>query len=90
LTGDYGGFRIFQVSRPGRPNLLSDFRCRGVQSDISVWKDLLFQSLDSPRTSVACDSSPASPTTPGTFEGIRIFDIGDPRNRSLITGVQTD
>jgi len=90
FTGDYGGFRIFQVSRPGQPKLLSDFRCPGVQSDISVWEGLLFQSLDSPRTSAACDSAPTSPTTPGMFEGVRIFDISDPRNPSLIKGVQTD
>lgn len=45
IAGDYGRFRIFQVSRPGKPKLLTDLRCPGVQSDVSVWADLLFQSV---------------------------------------------
>ena len=90
FAGDVGGFRIFQTSRPARPKLLANVRCAGSQGDISVWGDLLFQSLDSPRTGVACSSGPASPSTPGMFEGIRIFDISDLRNPSLITGVRTD
>jgi hypothetical protein len=38
-----------------------------------------------------CNSSNTNHTaTPGAFEGIRIYDVSDPRNPSLIKGVQTD
>ena len=35
-VGDYGGFRIFDVSKP-EPKLVSDMRCYGPQGDPSVW-----------------------------------------------------
>ena len=35
-VGDYGGFRIFDISRP-TPELVSDVRCYGPQGDLSVF-----------------------------------------------------
>src|SRR5918998_3098300 len=65
-VGDYGGFRIFDVSRPV-PQLVSDMRCYGPQGDPSVFDsdddgkaDTLVLSVDSVLTSSRCGAGPAS------------------------------
>ena len=32
-----GGFRIFDISNPGRPRLIKDVACDGLQADPIVW-----------------------------------------------------
>jgi hypothetical protein len=92
-AGHYEGFQILDVSDPKRPERLVDHPCPGSQHDVSVWRNLLFVSVETPRTSPACDSVPTTPSggipTPG-FEGMRIFDVSNPRSPQLITGVPTD
>ena len=85
-AGHYDGFQIVDVSDPENPDQLVDFPCPGSQHDVSVWEDLLFVSVETPRTSADCNSTTA---TPG-FEGIRIFDVSNPRAPELIAGVPTD
>ena len=51
---------------------LAQFDCNGGQSDVSIWRNLVFVSIDSPRASAACDAGSAS----DGFEGIRVVDIG--------------
>jgi hypothetical protein len=85
-AGHYDGFQIIDAMNPRRPRQLVDFRCPGSQHDVSVWQNLLFVSVETPRSSPACDSTPQ---TPG-FEGMRIFDVSNPRSPSLIKGVPTD
>jgi hypothetical protein len=85
-AGHYDGFQIIDASDPEAPRRLVDYRCPGSQHDVSVWKDLLFVSVETPRSSPACDSTTQSPG----FEGIRIFDVSDPRAPELIKGVPTD
>ena len=93
-AGHYDGFQIIDASAPGNPRQLVDFACPGSQHDVSVWRDLLFVSVETPRTSPACDSTVATPpgTTPPRpgFEGMRIFDVSNPREPELIAGVPTD
>ena len=59
-VGDYGGFRIFDISRP-EPKLVSDTRCYGPQGDPSVFDrdddggaDTLVLSVDSVLTGSQC------------------------------------
>ncbi len=85
-AGHYDGFQIVDASNPRKPKQLVDFACPGSQHDVSVWQNLLFVSVETPRSSPECDSVPQ---TPG-FEGMRIFDVSNPRSPSLITGVPTD
>jgi hypothetical protein len=98
-TGDTGGFRIFDITDPANPTLVTDFACAGSQHDISVWNndadedaDLLFLSMDSIRTDHTCASAPATTQAQqeAGFEGVRIVDINDELNPTVIAGVPTD
>ncbi|HVM36376.1 MAG TPA: hypothetical protein VM784_13680 [Actinomycetota bacterium] len=92
FAGNYLGFRVLDVSDPENPVVVTDFRCNGAQSDLSVYGGLLFQSVDAPQNHGGCNSSGAGVTasTPGMFEGVRIFDISDPASPVHLTSVQTD
>jgi hypothetical protein len=92
-AGGYGGFRIYDVTKPANPVLLSDFRCRQPQGDVSFYKAkerlLLFVSVDTPQTTPTCPSSDVQVEAVG-WEGIRIFDVTNPRAPFFVTAVRTD
>ncbi len=94
-AGNYDGFRIIDVRNPRNPVVLSDMRCHAAQNDISIWKNLLFLSVDHPETKPTCDSQevPIDPFDPSTwvgYEGIRILDVTDKSNPQFLTMVETD
>jgi hypothetical protein len=102
FAGNYDGFRIIDADDPRRPRVLSDYYCRGPQNDVSVYKLrnrlLLFQSIDTPQTKPDCDGTPAgssqdTPISSGQrafgFEGIRVFDVSNPRDPEYLTAVPT-
>jgi hypothetical protein len=88
-AGHYDGFQIVDVSNPRQPKQVVDHPCPGSQHDVSVWRNLLFVSVEAPRSGPECTSTAMPPRVPG-FEGIRIFDVSNPRNPVLIKGVPTD
>jgi hypothetical protein len=101
-VGDYGGFRIFDISK-GKPTLVSDVRCYGPQGDPSVMDtnrdgdaDTLVLSVDSVLTGPQCGAGPASKNAQtgkypdGAWEGIRVFDIENPRAPQQIATVYQD
>jgi LVIVD repeat-containing protein len=87
-AGNYLGFRIIDASDPEQPQVITDFDCPGSQHDVSVWKGLMFLSIDSPRTGPGCDSE-STGGAPG-WEGLRIFDVSNPTAPRFVTGVPTD
>jgi hypothetical protein len=100
VSGNYFGFRIFDVSRPPGQRLLTNFLCRGPQNDVSLWEHegrlLLFLSNDTPQFNgnTVCGQTSASDRPPcsdeaACFEGIRIFDLSNPVKPELIRGVYT-
>lgn len=93
FAGNYRGFRIYDISNPAQPGLLSTFYCRGPQSDLTVHpageRLLLAQSVDDPQSRQGCPSKDRSQRSAG-FEGIRIFDVTDPRSPFFVTAVHTD
>jgi len=96
VAGNYNGFRIIDTTDPAAPVTVSDFACRGPQSDVSVaeaddgsW--YLFQSIDTPQTLETCNSEDTTyAATPNAFEGVRIIDISDPAAPVFVEGVPTD
>jgi hypothetical protein len=91
-AGNYDSLRIFDVSDPASPELLSDFPCLGPQNDVIVWENkLLFTATDSVMTGPECGSTPAEdPEDPSGWEGVRIFDVSDPANPKQVGDVYTD
>jgi hypothetical protein len=86
-AGNYDGFRVIDVSDPENPTVISDVNCPGSQHDISVYKGLLFLSIDAPLTAPECGSPRAAAEG---FEGIRIFDVSDPAAPAYVGAVATD
>ena len=68
-AGNYDGFRIFDIKDPDEPVLVSDFRCRGPQNDVSFYQAqdrlLLIQSIDRPQTTSECATSADTPVSSG-------------------------
>jgi hypothetical protein len=89
FAGHYEGFQIIDGSDPENPEQIVDFACPGSQHDVSVWQDLLFVSVETPRTSPDCNSAAMAGGMPG-FEGMRIFDVSNPAKPVLVKGVPTD
>jgi hypothetical protein len=90
FAGNYQGFRVLDISEPGEPEVVTSFFCNGAQSDVSVAGDLLFQSVDAPQSHGGCESTGVTASTPGMFEGVRIFDISDVTAPEHIMSVPTD
>src|SRR5687768_8392347 len=67
-AGHYEGFQIVDVSNPENPEQVVDFACPGSQHDVSVWRNLLFVSVETPRSSPDCKSTQMAGGMPG-FEG---------------------
>jgi len=101
-VGDYGGFRIFDISKP-TPKLVGDERCYGPQGDPSVFDrnrdgraDTLVLSVDSVLAGPECGAAPVtkSATTgrypDGAWEGLRIFDVSNPADPQQIATVYQD
>ena len=68
-AGNYNGFRLFDIKDPDNPVLVSDFKCRGPQNDVSFYQAndrlLLIQSIDRPQTTAACATSADTPVSSG-------------------------
>lgn len=93
-VGNYRGFRIFDISNPVSPALLSEVDCDGPQNDISVWANrIVVLSVDSVMRGPECGAAraPLSDLEAQTnWEGLRIFDVTDPRSPRHIASVYQD
>jgi hypothetical protein len=93
-AGNYDGFRIYDISNPANPALLTDFRCFGPQNDPAVWSNgkrtLLFLTIDRTLADPECGSPAVAHDDPNGWEGVRIFDVTNPRQPRFIKGVYTD
>lgn len=89
FTGNYDGFRIFDISNPKKPRTVSQVLCPGSQNDISVDGNLLFLSTDSSRSDSSCNSTTQPATEKSSWEGMKVFDISDKRNPKYVAAVET-
>lgn len=102
FMGNFYGMSIYDISDPSNVKALTSLVCPGGQGDPSVYKNLLFMSVEMPNGRVDCGTQgfPADPHVAGQeqgppsaqkdrFRGVRIFDISDIRNPKQVAAVQT-
>jgi hypothetical protein len=90
-AGNFGGFRVLDLSDPAHPAELADVHCYGYHGDMETWGNLLFQTVDRPLTSSGCDGKSTNYNeTPNAWEGLRIWDVSDPTKPQLVNTVRTD
>lgn len=105
FQGNFFGVNIYDISSPTKTRLLTSMICPGGQGDVSVYKNLMFMSVEMPNGRLDCgtqgfppgpppaDDDEKKPTIPAPqkdrFRGVRIFDISDVRNPRQVAAVQT-
>jgi len=105
FQGNFYGMNIFDISNPANVKLVTSMICPGGQGDVSVYKNLMFMSVEQPNGRIDCGAQgfpPNPPPAPGEekkprlpapqsdrFRGVRIFDISDIKNPKQVAAVQT-
>jgi hypothetical protein len=105
FQGNFYGVNIYDISNPANTALLTSLVCPGGQGDVSVYKNLLFMSVEMPNGRLDCgvEGFPPEPPPPAgqhekkrppaaqkeRFRGVRIFDISDIKNPKQVAAVQT-
>jgi hypothetical protein len=90
IQGNYNGFQVWDISNPSQPVLTTAFYCPASQSDVSVYKNLLFVSGEGLGGRLDCGGQGVPDTVSAErLRGIRIFDITDIRNPKYVANVQT-
>ena len=90
IQGNYNGFMVWDISNPSSPQLVTEYLCPASQSDVSVYRNLLFVSGEGLGGRVDCGvQGVPQAVSEDRLRGIRIFDITDIRNPEYIHNVQT-
>ncbi|MFN2399711.1 MAG: LVIVD repeat-containing protein [Gemmatimonadaceae bacterium] len=90
IQGNYNGFQVWDISNPSRPTLKTSFFCPASQSDVSVYKNLLFVSGEGLGGRLDCGGQGVKDTVSAErLRGLRIFDITDIAAPKYIANVQT-
>jgi hypothetical protein len=90
FQGNYSGWQVWDISDPRRPQLKKAYVCPGSQSDVTVYRNLLFVSAEATSGRVDCGLQGVPDTVSRErARGIRIIDISDVTNPRYITTVQT-
>ena len=90
IQGNYNGFMVWDISNPATPQLVTEYLCPASQSDVSVYRNLLFVSGEGLGGRVDCGvQGVPQAVSADRLRGIRIFDITDIRNPEYIHNVQT-
>ncbi|MBL8202985.1 MAG: hypothetical protein JNM09_02055 [Blastocatellia bacterium] len=105
FQGNFYGVNIFDISNPAKTKLVTSMVCPGGQGDVSVYKNLMFMSVEQPNGRLDCSiegfppppppkaGEENKPTLPAPskdrFRGVRIFDISNIQRPKQIAAVQT-
>ncbi|MCD9184886.1 MAG: hypothetical protein LUM44_00520 [Pyrinomonadaceae bacterium] len=101
FQGNFYGVNIYDISNPAKTKLVTSMLCPGGQGDVSVYKNLLFMSVEMPNGRLDCGQQ-GFPAATGQenaqglpaaqkdrFRGVRIFDISNIENPKQVAAVQT-
>ena len=90
IQGNYNGFQVYDVSNPVKPVPVMTYVCPASQSDVSVYKNLLFVSGEGLTGRLDCGiQGVPEPVSKDRLRGIRIFDISNIASPKYIANVQT-
>jgi hypothetical protein len=105
FLGNFYGVNIYDISNPAKTSLLTSMICPGGQGDVSVYKNLMFMSVEMANGRVDCGTAGFPPNPPPAagkenenpppaaskdrFRGVRIFDITDIKSPKQVAAVQT-
>jgi LVIVD repeat len=90
VQGNYNGFQVFDISNAVKPALVLTYLCPASQSDVSVYKNLLFVSGEGQAGRVDCGiQGVPQPVSKERLRGIRIFDISNIATPKYVGNVQT-
>jgi hypothetical protein len=92
IQGNYNGYAVWDISNPRAPTMTTAFLCPASQSDVSVYKNLLFVSGEgqSGRTDCGTQGLPDSVrVSPLRLRGIRVMDVSDMSKPKYVGNVQT-
>ncbi len=64
FQGNFYGVNIFDISNPAKATLLTSMICPGGQGDVSVYKNLLFMSVEMPNGRLDCGAEGFAPEPP--------------------------
>jgi len=87
--GSYNGLAVYDVADPAAPVLVSHLICPGAQGDLSKAGNLIFFSVDSPRSGSSCGAPAVAASSTAAWEGVRIFDVANPASPQYVGNVQT-
>ncbi|HWC73778.1 MAG TPA: DUF4398 domain-containing protein [Gemmatimonadales bacterium] len=90
IQGNFNGLQVWDISNPKIPKLFKAFVCPGSQSDVSVYRNLLFVSGEALNGRTDCGTQGVTDTVSHErLRGIRIFDGTDLANPKHLVDVQT-
>jgi hypothetical protein len=90
IQGSYNGWQVWDISNPSRPSLKTAYVCPASQSDVSVYRNLLFVSGENLSARLDCGTQGVEDTVSSErLRGIRIFDISDITKPRNVGNVQT-
>jgi hypothetical protein len=90
IQGNYYGFVVWDITDPAHPAYKTSFVCPASQSDVSIYKNLMFESAEAPSARLDCGTEGVKDTVSHErIRGIRIWDVTDITHPKIITNVQT-
>jgi hypothetical protein len=90
FQGGYNGVQVWDISNPDAPRIRGTIVCPGGQGDVSLYRNLLFMSVEETRSRVDCGGQGVQDTVSADrFRGVRIFDITNIDSPRQVVAVQT-
>jgi hypothetical protein len=102
FLGNFYGMNIYDISNPAKTSLVTSMICPGGQGDVSVYKNLMFMSVEMANGRLDCGvqgfppppppppgQNPPPPASKDRFRGVRIFDISNIKEPKQVAAVQT-
>jgi len=90
IQGNFNGYQVWDISNPAAPTLRKSYVCPASQSDVSVYRNLLFVSGESLTARLDCGTQGVKDSvSKDRLRGLRIFDISDIGNPKYVGNVQT-